>query len=432
MKHTDISDFSGCAHFPSSSDEGELFSWLIAAGMQQMTVEELLQELCERLTGLGVHLVRGNIAMTTLHPQVSAFMYTWKDGKGIVSNTQFLHTDDPGEGWFASPFFYMLGKGINFMHRRLVDNDNVDFPILMEFKKEGMTDWFSQVFDFGWGRRDERLDSEFGLITSWASASPDGFTDRDFQILQKAIPLFALAVKGIASFEVAGTVLQTYVGQETAQEVLSGRIVRGAARSMTAVLVFADLKGFTKMVDAVPRTEIVATLDQYLERMADPITEFGGEVLKFMGDGMLATFELRDLEEADICKTALMATQTMMNRIAQLNDTRRSQGLPTVELDVALHIGEVMYGNVGSSSRLDFTVVGPAVNEVSRMESLCDALSTNIVLSGEFVKHAVHCRDHFETAGLHALRGVRTPKELYKLKIDSTYMDASCKMMQSA
>ncbi|WP_025899823.1 adenylate/guanylate cyclase domain-containing protein [Sneathiella glossodoripedis] len=432
MKHSDISTFSGCAHFPSSSEEEKLFAWLISAGMQQITVDELLKQLCERLTDLGVHLVRGNIAMTTLHPQVSAFMYTWKDGKGIVSNTRFLHTDEPGEGWFASPFFYMLGQGVNFMHRRLVDNDDLDFPVLREFKKEGMTDWFSQVFDFGWGHRDDRLESEFGLITSWASAHPDGFTERDFQILQKAIPLFALAVKGIASFEVAGTVLQTYVGQETAQEVLSGKIVRGAARSMTAVLLFADLKGFTRMADAVPRAEIVSTLDQYLERMADPITDFGGEVLKFMGDGMLATFVLKESEEADICKTAMLATQTMMNSIAELNDLRKHQNLPTVELDVALHIGEVMYGNVGSASRLDFTVVGPAVNEVSRMESLCDALSTHVVLSGEFVKHATHCKEHFETAGLHALRGVRTPKELYKLKHDSAYMDASYKMMQSA
>lgn len=432
MKHTDTSEFSGCSHFPSNSEEEELFSWLIAAGMQQITVEQLLLELCERLAGLGVHLVRGNIAMTTLHPQVSAFMYTWKSGKGIVSNTQFLHTDEPGEGWFASPFFYMLGKGITFMHRQLETTENLDFPILVEFKNDGMTDWFSQVFDFGWGRRDDRLGSEFGLITSWASAHPGGFSDRDFAILRRAIPLFALATKGIASFEVAGTVLQTYIGQETAQEVLSGRIVRGAARSMTAVLVFADLKGFTKLADAVPRNEIVSTLDQYLERMADPIENFGGEVLKFMGDGMLATFALKDQEEANVCKTALMATQTMMQRIADLNETRRQQNLPTVELDVALHIGEVMYGNVGSSTRLDFTVVGPAVNEVSRMESLCDALSTHVVLSGEFVKQATHCQEHFETAGLHALRGVRTPKELYKLKMDSVYLDASCQLERTA
>ena len=166
--------------------------------------------------------------------------------------------------------------------------------------------------------------------------------------------------------------------------------------------------------------------------MADPIEDFGGEVLKFMGDGMLATFELKDQEEANICKTSLMATQTMIQNIADLNAKRRQQNLPTVELDVALHIGEVMYGNVGSSTRLDFTVVGPAVNEVSRMESLCDALSTHVVLSGEFVNQATHCREHFETAGLHALRGVRTPKELFKLKMDSPYLDADSKLAQTA
>ncbi len=432
MKQTEISNISNCAHFPPTNKEEELLSWLIAAGMQQMTIENLLKELCERLVELDVNLVRGNIAMTTLHPQVSAFMYTWKDKLGIVSNTQFLHTDEPGEGWFASPFFYMLGKGINFMHRKLDADANLDFPILVEFRNEGITDWFCQLFDFGWGGSSRRLDKDFGLITSWASGRPGGFTDRDFSILRRAIPLFALAVKGIASFEVAGTVLETYVGQETAREVLSGGMVRGAARSINAVLVFADLKGFTKLVDSVPHDEIVSTLDQYLERMADPITDLGGEVLKFMGDGMLATFELKEGGDADICRTALLATQMMMENIERLNDKRRQKGLPTVQLDAALHIGDVMYGNVGSSRRLDFTVVGPAVNEVSRMEALCDALQTNIVLSGEFVAQALHCQSHFESAGQHVLRGVRQSKEMFKLKGSSSYLAKSKVLVKTA
>ncbi|OUR76422.1 hypothetical protein A9Q83_14725 [Alphaproteobacteria bacterium 46_93_T64] len=423
MEHTEISAISGCSHFPANSKEEELFAWLIDAGMQRIRVEDLLSQLCERLSELGVNLERSNMALTTLHPQVSAFMYTWKNREGIVTNTALLHNDEPGEGWFSSPFFYMIGNNVNFMHRKLEENDSLDFPVLVDFKNQGLTDWFGQIFDFGWGGRDHKRDTNFGLITSWASGRKGGFSDRDFEILRKAIPLFALAVKGISSFEVAGTVLETYVGKETAREVMSGQIVRGTARSINAVLLYADLKGFTKLTDMVDPSEIVATLDQYLERMADPVSEFGGEVLKFIGDGMLATFALEGMEEADICKTALMATQKMMLGIEALNVKRESENKPTMGLDVALHIGEVMYGNVGSANRLDFTVVGAAVNEVSRMESLCDALSTNVILSGEFAKHAVHCQDHFETAGLHSLRGVRTPKQLFKLKISSAYLE---------
>ena len=432
MEPTDISTISSCSHFPSDTEEEELFAWLIDAGMQRISVEDLLSRLSERLVKLGVNLGRANIALTTLHPQVSAFMYTWKDGEGLVTNTSLLHSEEPGEGWFSSPFFYMLGNNIKFMHRKLETDGDLDFPVFVDFKEQGLTDWFGQIFDFGWGARDHKREVDFGLITSWASSVEGGFTDRDFAILRRAVPLFALAVKGISSFEVARTVLETYVGRETAREVMSGQIVRGKARSINAVLLFADLKGFTKLTDAIRQEDIVSTLDQYLERMADPVTDFGGEVLKFMGDGMLATFSLEDGNEADICKTALMATQKMMSGIEALNIRRESIGEPTMGLDVALHVGEVMYGNVGSSSRLDFTVVGPAVNEVSRMESLCDALSTNVLLSGEFAKHAVHCQEHFETAGLHSLRGVRTPKQLFKLKVCSEYLDKQLPMASTA
>jgi len=423
MEHNDATAPSDCARFPAETEEEALFSWLITAGMEKTNVEELLQRLCERLGDIGVNLVRGNVALTTLHPQVSSFMYTWKHSEGIVSNTRFLHTDDPGEGWFASPFFYMLGNNMDFMHRKLDTAENLDFPILVEFRNQGMTDWFGQLFDFGWGLKDARREADFGLITSWTSAAPGGFTERDFSILRKAIPLFALAVKAIASFEVAATVLETYVGKDTAREILSGQIVRGAARSINAVLIFADLKGFTNLVESVAHDEIVPTLDQYLERMADPVTELGGEVLKFMGDGMLATFALKEGQEAEACKMALQATRLMMCRIASLNTEREQKGLLTMELDVALHVGEVMYGNVGSSDRLDFTVVGPAVNEVSRMEGLCDALSTHVLLSDEFVSHATDCQEHFDTAGLHSLRGVRKPKQLFKLKPNSMYQE---------
>jgi len=391
--------------------------------MTGMTTSQLLQELCERLVELGVNLERGNIALSTIHPQVSAFMYTWRQSEGIVVNTNVLHSEDPGEGWFASPFFFMISNSVSFMHRPLESTEELDFPVLVDFKEQGMTDWFSQIFDFGWGFQDSWRDKSAGLITSWASSSPGGFTKEEFSLLRRAIPIFALALKGIASFEAAGTVLQTYVGRGTSRRVLAGQIERGTARSITAVLVYADLRGFTTLSDTIDNTDIVGTLNQYLERMAGPIEEAGGEILKFMGDGMLATFVLKDQEHLEICKTSMIAALKMITGVKELNIERQAQGLLTMELDVALHVGEVMYGNVGSQNRLDFTVVGSAVNEVSRIEGLCDRFNTNFLISSEFVKASEHECDQLESIGSQTLRGVRKPIELFRIPDGAVFTD---------
>ncbi len=401
--------------FPARTKEEELFAWLIDAGMQGLTVDALTAEFCRRLCDLGVHIVRGNIALSTIHPQVSAFMYTWTKDEGLVVNTNVLHSEEPGEGWFASPFFFMISNKIGFMHRVLEENDELDFPVLVEFRDQGMTDWFSQIFDFGWGFQDGMRDNSAGLITSWASSAPGGFTKEEFNLLSRAIPLFALTVKGIASFEAAETVLQTYVGRGTSRKVLAGEIKRGTASSISAVLIYADLRGFTRLSDQSGRSDIVGILDQYLERMAGPIEEAGGEILKFMGDGMLATFPIEEGDPRDICKTAMVSSLQMLEGVEALNQARKAEGRRTMELDIAMHVGEVMYGNVGSQSRLDFTVVGPAVNEVSRIESLCDQLDTSLLMSGEFVELSGHHCEHLESVGSHTLRGVREPKELYRM-----------------
>ena len=423
MQQVSDSPAMGCEHFPAKTREEELFGWLICAGMGNYTPDKLLKEFCERLNAIDVHLHRGNIAVTTIHPQVSAFMYTWRHREGIITNTRHLHSDEPGEGWFSSPFFFMIGNKVNFMHRRLEGNNSLDFPVLEEFREEGLTDWFSQLFDFGWGTSAEELREPSGMITSWASSAPGGFTERDFGILRRAIPLFALAIKAVASYQVAETVLETYIGRTTAREVLSGQIQRGTSKTISSVLLFADLRGFTKLADNVGGEDLVGILDQYLERMADPVAESGGEVMKFIGDGMLATFPLEPGQEADICRNSLMATQNILTLIKNLNARRRAEGAPVMELDVALHIGNVMYGNVGSESRLDFTVVGSAVNEVCRMENMCGELDTSIILSDEFVSEALYCRDQFVSVGEHALRGIRTPKQLYSLKESSVYLE---------
>ncbi|WP_373084457.1 adenylate/guanylate cyclase domain-containing protein [Sneathiella sp.] len=402
-----------CGQFLAENPEEELFSWLIDAGMTGTTVRDLFTAFCERLAELDVTLKRGNIALSAIHPQVSAFMYTWRRGEGLVTNTNFLHSDVPGEGWFSSPFFFMLSNKISFLHRPLEKLETLDFPILVEFRAENMTDWFCQIFDFGWGFENQRMEHSAGLITSWASDRPGGFTDREFKILSRAIPLFGLAAKSIASFRTARTVLETYIGKETARKVLSGQVLRGSVDSINAVLVYADLRGFTRLSDSLHQGDLVEMLDQYLDQMASPIERAGGEILKFMGDGMLATFELTNGNTRELCELALDTADEMKAGVEALNRQREEAGQPTMSLDIALHIGEVMYGNVGSETRLDFTVIGPAVNEVSRIEALCDILDTDLIASGDLMKAAPHCASRLQSCGFHELRGVSAPLELF-------------------
>ncbi len=405
-----------CGHFKPQDENEELFAWLIDAGLTGTTVRDLFTEFCKRLNDQGVKLKRGSIALSAIHPQVSAFMYTWRRGEGLVTNTNFLHSDIPGEGWFASPFFFMLSNKITFLHRQLTAEAELDFPVLVEFRDEGMTDWFCQTFDFGWEFENQRLEHTAGLITSWASDRPGGFTEEEFRIMSRAIPDFGLAAKGIASYRTARSMLETYIGRETSRKVLSGQVRRGSVDSINAVLVYADLKGFTKLSDTIDREDLVEMLDHYLDQMASPIEAAGGEILKFMGDGVLATFELTSSDDDAtrvICETALGVTQKMAEGVDQLNHKRRAANKPTMELDIALHVGEVMYGNVGSETRLDFTVIGPAVNEVSRIEALCDQLEARLVASGDFVRTCADAASSLRSCGYHELRGVREPIELF-------------------
>ena len=169
----------------------------------------------------------------------------------------------------------------------------------------------------------------------------------------------------------AGTVLETYLGRDAGHRVLRGEIARGSAESIRAVIWFADLRGFTKLTDTLPREQVTATLDDYLEAMAAPVQARGGQVLKFMGDGLLATFDLTGHDEAAVCAEALAAASELRASFPSFNEARAVEGKPVMDFGLALHLGEVLYGNIGASDRLDFTVIGPAVNEASRIQALC-------------------------------------------------------------
>jgi adenylate cyclase len=262
------------------------------------------------------------------------------------------------------------------------------------------------------------------IYSSWATHLPCGFDDVHLSVLQDLVPSLALAMKCASLARIAGTLVETYLGRDAGHRVLSGRIARGVAERISAVLWFSDLRGFTRITGAARPEEVIPFLNDYAEAIISSIHEAGGDVLKLIGDGTLAIFKAEDAARA--CHDALTAEGLMRARVRAINQDRVARGLPVTEPYLGLHIGEVFYGNIGSRDRLDFTVVGPAVNEASRIAAMCRSAERDVLVSSTFrAASSEQDQARLVSVGRYGLRGVEQPQELFTLdpSIDGT--DAS-------
>jgi adenylate cyclase len=236
-----------------------------------------------------------------------------------------------------------------------------------------------------------------------------GFSDDQIAALERLVPYLALAIKSVALMRMTGALMQTYLGRDAGQRVLSGRILRGVAEKIDAVVWFSDLRGFTRITDTAPE-QVIPLLNDYSDVVVSAIHEHGGDVLKLIGDGTLAIFTAKDRTHA--CTAALSAAISARDGIIALNKRRAAGGEPTTGMYLGLHVGEVFYGNVGSRERLDFTVIGPAVNEVSRIAAMCRSVDQPVLMSSAFA-NVVAIRQRLVSVGRYALRGVSHPQELF-------------------
>jgi adenylate cyclase len=249
---------------------------------------------------------------------------------------------------------------------------------------------------------------------SFQSDAPAGFDDADIDALHEIVDMMAPIVETESAYRIARQVLRTYVGRRTGDRVLSGAITRGSGETIEAVIWYCDLRGFTGLTDSLPSEQLLALLNDYFEIMAGAVTEVGGEVLKFVGDAMLAIWALGedDGDEAACCAKALAAARTARERLDARNAERNAAGLPEIQYGLALHLGEVHYGNIGAPDRLDFTVIGPAVNHAARLEKLGSDLGHPITASASV---AAAAPDTLQSLGAHQLRGVAEPQEVFAL-----------------
>ncbi|MGO4707094.1 adenylate/guanylate cyclase domain-containing protein [Microvirga sp. 2MCAF38] len=379
-----------------------LEDWIIAQGLKGASVASLLEGFADGLVAEGIPVVRAYLALPTVNPTIRVLNHTWTRPTGTAVEA---HSHERNVKAFAvSPFNHMLNSGIAARHWRLDEPETEWFEVFDDVLRAGGKDYLARLIAFDNASAPDLR----GIAFSFSTDRPDGFTQDEIARIDAVLPLMGLATYRITLFDVTVAMLDTYVGLSAGRRVLGGEIQRGAGRTITAALLFADLRGFTALAD-ISDARIVTRLDQHLEAMAEPVAEEGGEVLKFLGDGLLAAFPVTDGNpKDDACAGAFRAAQKALARNEAVN--RANPDATPLNLDIALHYGDVFYGNVGSPKRLDFTVVGPAVNEVSRMETLCETLGCSLVMS-EPVAEA--CPIEVRPLGRHALRGVKEERTLF-------------------
>ena len=389
-------------------------SWLVEAGLAGLTETEALHGFCDRCRDAGIALSRATVLVDTLHPVHEGRVFRWRADSVEQPPVVEYGPSNVGEtaaSWQRSPFYHLVTTGATELRRRIGAGDPEDFLILGEMGAEGHTDYVAFVHRFGAASVIGAMDC---VYSSWATSRRDGFRDADLVALRRLVPLLALAVKCVSLARIARTLVEVYLGQDAGERVLSGRISRGVAERINAVIWYSDLRGYTKITDTASPDEIIPLLNDYAAAVIAAVRGAGGEVLKLIGDGVLAIFRADDAAQA--CRCALQAEASLRSGSKAVNERRAAGRHPVTSVYLGLHIGEVFYGNIGSEDRLDFTVVGPAVNEASRIAAMCRSVDRSVVLSSEFAAATPEPeRSTLVSVGRYALRGVGRAEELFTL-----------------
>jgi adenylate cyclase len=388
----------------------DLTAWISEAGLAGLSEAATLTGFSERALAVGLPLARANVVIDTLHPIYEGRAFTWKREKKETRLTEFGRSNEALNLWERSPFYRLELTGESLLRRRLSAENEGEFSIFADLRTEGITDYLAITNRFA----AEGIIGDMDCVySSWATDAPQGFRDSDIDALSKLMPLFALTLKSASLTRIAGTLVETYLGRDAGRKVLSGRIVRGVTERIEAVLWFSDLRNYTRISDSADPEQIIPLLNEYAGAILSAIHEREGDVLKLIGDGTLAIFTAADRFSA--CHAALTAALEARRAVAEVNERRMTANLPTTDMYLGLHVGEVFYGNIGSDERLDFTVVGPAVNEVSRIASMCRSLDQPVLTSSAFASAIGEPKRLLVSVGRYALRGVGRPQDLFTL-----------------
>jgi adenylate cyclase len=408
---TTAQDNQGAAqhHRPDPSEgvwplaRNPVLDWLVSETRSERFLDNLFRDMCVRLNAAGMMIGRATIHLRVHHPQWLGARILWRRGMEEAEIDTFDYGIEETPQFQRSPA-RLLYSGVNEVRQILGDPALEEyFPLYGDLFRQGLTEYLAWPLEY-------TLDKKH--IITFSSDRPGGFEPWEIVALRDILPIFALASEVRVKNRMARTLLETYVGPHASEQILAGASTRGSGATIEAAIMICDLRDFTSLSDLWPRDDVIDMLNAYFDALSEPIEHQGGEILKFMGDGLLAIFPLSDPQA---CAKLLLAIRHTSRRMEALNREHEQRGLPNLRFGTGVHIGDVMYGNIGSRRRLDFTAIGPVVNIASRLETLTKDLGRSVLLSGDFVERA-SCQDEVDGVGLHVLKGLGHPVDVYALR----------------
>ena len=379
-------------------------AWLVDGARSAVRAEDVLTELCERLCDCGLPLWRVAVFVYTLHPQILARRFLWRPGSvTTIAEAAFERARD--EEFRASSIVRIRDTG-EAIRRRLADPAcPMDYGVFDELRQEGVTDYLAMPLRFTNGEIH---------AASFTTRQECGFSDDQVAALEAIIPPLARVAEVRALRRTAVNLLDAYVGHDAGERILAGQIRRGDTESIRAAIWLSDMRGFTALADSTQPQALIALLNRFYDCLVPAIEAEGGEVLKFMGDGLLAIFRIgSDAETGQVCARALRAAREAKSRIEALNGLEDARSHTPLRFGLALHVGEALYGNIGGGGRLDFTCIGPAVNMAARLEKLAARLGRVVIGSTAF---AQHLPTDFAALGAFDLAGFRSAEIAHGLR----------------
>jgi adenylate cyclase len=375
--------------------------WLTNNTRDERFIDNIFAELCVRLQQAGVPLKRASLHILIHHPQWLGARMMWADGMRESEIARVDHDVRERSEYIGSPA-KEIHDGVTVVRERLERDPSLGrkHAVYDEMRTKGLTDYVAWPLYHTLGKRH---------MVTFATDRPGGFDDAHIADLFKLLPALALVSEIRVKNRLARTLLETYVGAHAGELILAGATRRGSGTTVRAAIMVCDLRDFTRISDNWPRDDVIDLLNGYFDAMSEPIERHGGEILKFIGDGLLAIFPL---SEPAACANLLHAVSEARQAMAALNEKNSETGRAPLNYGIGVHVGDVMYGNIGSRTRLDFTVIGPAVNMASRLEALTKQLGRPVLLSRAFADFVERDFD-LERVGEYPVRGFNDPIELF-------------------
>lgn len=386
----------------NASDLREIIDWIVDGARSAINPSRMMEDCCERLVEVGLPLWRVGVFLRTLHPDIFGRNFVWKSGAGVEMGTVDFDIQN-SEGFTHSPLAIVFREGIE-VRGRTDGPDSARFPFLAELRAEGVTDYIAVPLVY--------MDGSIHA-SSWTTKQPGGFTDEQLDGIRSMIPAMARYSEITSLRRTASLLLDTYVGNRAGEKILGGQIRRGHTETMNAAIWLSDLRGFTALSDRLPAETVADILNHYFDCQVAAIRTHGGEVLKFMGDGLLAVFPIDEYvgDSQQVCSRVLDAARQSRAGVEALHYPN-GETIERFRFGVALHVGNVLYGNIGGGNRLDFTCIGPAVNLAARLEKIAGRLGRTVVASAGF---AGICRGGWSDLGEFPIAGFSKAERVYGL-----------------